>query len=168
MGNFLSAPPIKLLKHIDLRHYDGMYEEIARFPFKFEDDKGERATWFFAYEKDPETLSIRYKCWDMFGVSREDKERSGELICFQFDTEKVYMKLFIKPLFVEEYSILDMESENEQYLIFVSADNHVIFILSRKTQITKTMYAELKTKLAHKYHLKVNSLVENRKAVVRD
>jgi lipocalin len=164
MGNSSSPPPF--LKDVDLRKYNGMYEEIARFPFQFEDDKGDRAAWFFEIIND-DLLLIQYKSWDMFGLLREEKLREGKLYRIQPDLETLFLS-FTKPLFSEAYSVLDMQDENDNYLILVNNDNYVKFILSRKSQITKTEYAKLKTKLAYKYHVKVESLVENRKAVKWD
>ncbi len=157
----VNSQPDKFLS-VDIRKFEGVFEEIARFPLPFEDDKGDRATWKLELKDD--SLVIQYTSFDMFGIPREDKEREGKLSAVEENIGKVLLT-FPKQKFAEEFRILNMQDENGNYCILVSDDSHVMFILSRKSQLTKQTFAELKTKLEYKYHLGVYYLVENRKAI---
>ncbi len=133
---------VETVKEVDLQRYAGTWYEIARFPHRFEKRLvGVTATYTLRPDGKIDVLNQGYR------DSLQGKLSTARAVAkIPNPDQPGRLKVFFFPLFGADYSILELDRENYQYVLVGSSSPGYLWILSRTPQMAPEVYEMLVAK----------------------
>ncbi|HOI50359.1 MAG TPA: lipocalin family protein [Prolixibacteraceae bacterium] len=133
---------METVKEVDLQRYAGTWYEIARFPHRFEKRLvGVTATYTLRPDGKIDVLNQGYR------DSLQGKLSTARAVAkIPNPDQPGRLKVFFFPLFGADYSILELDRENYQYVLVGSSSPGYLWILSRTPQMAPEVYEMLVAK----------------------
>lgn len=138
------APQRSVVPEVDLKRYEGVWYEIARYPHRFEKDLvGVTATYTLREDGKIDVLNQGYK-----GTLDGELSKATAVAKITDPSEPGRLKVFFVPFFGAGYFILDLDTVNYQYALVGSNSMNYLWILGRTPQMEESVYEMLTRKAA--------------------
>jgi len=147
------APPLRVVSHVDLNKYTGLWYEIARYPTRFQEGcVGSRATYTLRDEGD---IAVLNQC-HIGSLEGEVSSARGKGWVVDSQTNAKLKVSFFWP-FSGDYWIIDL-GEKYDYAVVGHPSREYLWILSRTPRMDDGLYSQILDRLKEQ-HYDVSKLI---------